>query len=99
MRCLGTIVDILRRLQKSGVLIKMEDDFVSAMALNVWLAITNWMAFLKTAHAGEENNVITKDMLKSGIYQVITLEVPYIAEAHKQTILALREKYRPLPYI
>lgn len=99
IRCMETIVAILQRLQKSGVLIKMEEDFVSAMALNVWLAITNWMAFLKTAHAGEENNAITKDMLKSGIYQVITLEVPYIAEPHREKVMALREKYRPQPFM
>lgn len=99
MRCMQSIVTILKRLQKSGVIVPMEDDFVSAMALNVWLAITNWMAFLKTAHAGEENNVITKDMLKSGIYQVIILELPYIAEGHKDKVLTLKEKYRPQPFV
>jgi len=65
------------------------------MSLNVWLVITNWMAFLKTAHAAEEPASLSLTELKQGIYQVLTLEVPYLTPEYRERVLALREKYRP----
>ena len=65
------------------------------MSLNVWLVITNWMAFLKTAHAAEASACLTLTELKQGIYQVLTLEIPYLTPAYRERVMALREKYRP----
>lgn len=67
------------------------------MALNIWLVVTNWMAFLKTAHAGEGNEAITQDQLRQGIHQVLTLELPYINAEYRADIEAIRERYRPEP--
>ncbi len=65
------------------------------MSLNVWLVITNWMAFLKTAHAEETYAKLTLNELKQGIYQVLTLEIPYLTPAYRERVMALRESYRP----
>ena len=65
------------------------------MALNVWLVVTNWMAFLKTASADGGSDGNTQRELKQGIYQVLTLEMPYLTEAYYQRVAAIREQYRP----
>jgi len=98
-RCLDGIKQVLRGLQEGKVLIPMDAEQMDSMALNVWLVITNWMAFLKTAHAGEENNAITKEQLKQGIYQVLTLELPYLTPESAANLRAIRETYRPDPYL
>ncbi len=65
------------------------------MSLNVWLVITNWMAYLKTAHAAKASASLSLHELKQGIYQVLTLEIPYLTPAYREQVMALREQYRP----
>ncbi|MFW5824783.1 MAG: TetR/AcrR family transcriptional regulator [Marinobacter sp.] len=91
-RCLATIGEILQGLTRGGVLQPLEAELRRALALNVWLVITNWMAFLKTTH--EDRDPLLAEV-HQGIYQVLTLHVPYLAEAHRERVLALRDNYRP----
>lgn len=95
-RCLDAIKVILKGLQKGlkGVLKDLDDEHIDAMALNVWLVVTNWMAYLKTAHAGEGNEGINKGMLKQGIYQVLSFTVPYLNDTFVEEIKALQRKYQ-----
>ena len=86
---------MFEKLAEAGIIEPQEEDLRSAMSLNVWLVITNWMAFLKTAHAAEESACLTLTELKQGIYQVLTLEIPYLTPAYRERVMALREKYRP----
>lgn len=97
LRCLDCIEKILKGLQKGldGVLKDLDDEHIESMALNVWLVVTNWMAYLKTAHAGEDNKAINKVMLKQGIYQVLSFTVPYLTSAYVEEIKKLQDKYRP----
>lgn len=97
--CLRAVENILVALQRGGVLQEHTESERHAMALNVWLVVTNWMAFLKTAHAGEGNHAITREQLRQGIYQVLTLELPYVSVGHQAEIEASRAHYRPLPII
>jgi AcrR family transcriptional regulator len=94
-RCLAAINRIFEKLAEAGILQPQPEELRSAMSLNVWLVITNWMAFLKTAHASEGTGSLTLTELKQGIYQVLTLELPYLTPAYRDRVLALREKYRP----
>lgn len=94
-RCLEAISRIFEKLADAGIIRPQPDELRSAMSLNVWLVITNWMAFLKTAHALEESTSLTLTELKQGIYQVLTLEIPYLTESYREQVMALREKYRP----
>jgi len=97
IRCLDGIKKILKGLQKGldGVLKDLDDEHIESMALNVWLVVTNWMAYLKTAHAGDDNTAIDKGMLKQGIYQVLSFTVPYLTPAYVDEIKRLQEQYRP----
>ncbi len=94
-RCLDAISRIFEKMAEAGIIEPQSEELRSAMSLNVWLVITNWMAFLKTAHACEESANLTLTELKQGIYQVLTLEIPYLTAAYRERVLALREKYRP----
>ncbi|SFR81737.1 transcriptional regulator, TetR family [Marinobacter daqiaonensis] len=91
-RCLVAIERVLAGLELGAVLQPLSRELRQALALNIWLVITNWMAFLKTAH--EEREPANAEV-RQGIYQVLTLHVPYLAESHRDEVLALRESYRP----
>lgn len=93
--CLQSVEQILLGLQRGGVLSENTESERHGMALNVWLVVTNWMAFLKTAHAGEGSAAITQDQLRQGISQVLALELPYVREAHRAEIEAACERHRP----
>jgi AcrR family transcriptional regulator len=94
-RCLMAISRIFQKLAEAGIIEYQQDDLRSAMSLNVWLVVTNWMAYLKTAHASEGEGGLTLTHLKQGIYQVLTLEIPYLTSDYRERVMALREKYRP----
>lgn len=94
-RCLDAINRIFEGLADGGIIAPQPEDLRSAMSLNVWLVVTNWMAFLKTAHATELSTSLTLTELKQGIYQVLTLEIPYLTPEYREAVMTLREKYRP----
>lgn len=94
-RCLMAISRIFEKLADGGIIEPQPESLRTAMSLNVWLVITNWMAYLKTAHAAEASASLTLQELKQGIYQVLTLEIPYLTPAYRDRVMALREKYRP----
>ncbi len=94
-RCLVAMDRIFAGLAAGGVFASQPAEFRAAMSLNVWLVVTNWMAFLKTAHGDQSDTCLSLVKLKQGIYQVLTMEMPYVSEAYRDTVLALREKYRP----
>ncbi|HLV76913.1 MAG TPA: TetR/AcrR family transcriptional regulator [Marinobacter sp.] len=94
-RCLVAINRIFGKLAEAGIIKPQPEELRAAMSLNVWLVITNWMAFLKTAHAGAEPASLSIAELKQGIYQVLTLEIPYLMPEYYEQVMAMREKYRP----
>lgn len=94
-RCLAAISQIFGKMSNAGIIEPQPEDLRSAMSLNLWLVITNWMAFLKTAHAVDEPASLSLTELKQGIYQALTLEIPYLTTGYRDQVMALREKYRP----
>ncbi|MGO1499825.1 MAG: TetR/AcrR family transcriptional regulator [Marinobacter sp.] len=94
-RCLAAISRIFEKLAEGGIIEPQPESLRSAMSLNVWMVITNWMAFLKTAHAAKASASLTLRELKQGIYQVLTLEIPYLMPAYREQVMELREQYRP----
>jgi len=94
-RCLSAISRIFEKLADSGIIEPQPESLRGAMSLNVWLVITNWMAYLKTAHAAKASASLSLRELKQGIYQVLTLEIPYLTPAYREQVMALREQYRP----
>jgi AcrR family transcriptional regulator len=94
MRCLRTIRDILNNLQVAEILVPMEEEHQKSMALNVWLVVTSWMSFLKTSH-GDANELITREMLAQGVFQVMTLEVPYLTPKYRDQVFDVQQRYLP----
>ncbi len=94
-RCLAAINRIFEKLAEADIIHPQPEDLRSAMSLNVWLIITNWMAYLKTAHASEGDGSLTLTHLKQGIYHVLTLEIPYLTPEYRERVMILRERYRP----
>ncbi len=94
-RCLSAISRIFEKLADSGIIEPQPESLRGAMSLNVWLVITNWMAYLKTAHAAKASASLSLHELKQGIYQVLTLEIPYLTPAYREQVMSLREQYRP----
>lgn len=94
-RCLSAINRIFEKLAEAGIIEPQVEELRAAMSLNVWLVITNWMAFLKTAHAAKDSASLTLIELKQGVYQVLTMEVPYLTTTYRERVLAIRENYRP----
>ncbi|RMF16209.1 MAG: TetR/AcrR family transcriptional regulator [Gammaproteobacteria bacterium] len=92
-RCLRAICRILDGLADAGILMRMSQEQLESMSLNVWLVVTSWMAFLKTSQA--EADVLCKERLKEGIYQVITLQLPYLQPEYRDIILARQQAYLP----
>lgn len=94
-QCLAEVRAVLQGLEDAGILHPHSDQEQEAMALNVWLVVTNWMAFLKTARADGGSDATSQEELKQGIYQVLTLEMPYLTDEYYDQVAAVRERYRP----
>ena len=94
-QCLTEVRAVLQGLEDAGMLHPHSDQEQEAMALNVWLVVTNWMAFLKTARADGGSDATSQAELKQGIYQVLTLEMPYLTDEYYDQVAAVRERYRP----
>ena len=95
-QCLGEVRAVLQGLEDAGILYPRSGQEQETMALNVWLVVTNWMAFLKTARADGGSDATSQQELKQGIYQVMTLELPYVTEPYYDKVAALRERPSPL---
>ena|SRR5690606_37373318 len=93
-RCLQAIRRILEGLRDAGILRDMADNHLASMALNVWLIVTSWMSFLKTSQVGD-GQAITQGLLKQGVYQVLTLEEPYLTPAFVTEVMAVQQRYLP----
>lgn len=94
-RCLIAINRIFEKMAEAGIIYLQPEDLRSAMSLNVWLIITSWMAYLKTARASEGDGSLQLTHLKQAIYQVLTLEIPYLTPEYRERVMILRERYRP----
>ncbi|MBR9871378.1 MAG: TetR/AcrR family transcriptional regulator [Gammaproteobacteria bacterium] len=95
-RCLAAMKTIFEKLAEAGIVQEQPEELREVMALNIWLVVTNWMAFLKTAHGSTGDEGLSLTALKQGIYQVLTLEMPYLMPEYRDEVLAIREKYRPV---
>jgi AcrR family transcriptional regulator len=92
--CLDSIFRILRGLEESSILQPMPEAMRKTFALNTWLIVTSWMSYLKTV-AGCDDHLIKKDTLMEGIYQVISLEIPYLQPEVQQRAIELQRLYTP----
>ena len=65
--------------------------------MSTWIVVTSWFSFLQCNLLSGGESVITQDMLKGGIYQVFSLERPYLTPEHRDDVLALQRAFIPRP--
>lgn len=76
-------------------LVEATQDELDALVLNLWVLVTSWPAFLRTsaAHTGD-NGLLTEQMLRYGIYQIICLEEPYVRGEALTHLAEIKTRYR-----
>lgn len=76
-------------------LIKATEEQVQALMLNLWVIATSWTTFLHTtaAHTGKAG-LLSEDMLRYGIYQIICLEEPYLRGDALAHLDEMKARYR-----
>lgn len=90
--CLAAIEKIIQRLKQADIL-EISADQVPAMALNTWIIVTSWFSFLRCTMGVNELKGISPELVHSGIYQVLTLERPYLKEPYKSEFSKLQGKF------
>lgn len=95
-RCLEAIGQAFDGLVAGGVLEPQDAGLKTALALNAWLVITNWMAFLKTLEPVSDDlgQRAREPRLRQVIYQVLTLMMPYLSERCYAEVQLIGERYR-----
>ncbi len=94
--CLTQIEKIFLALSGAGILSANEQD-CQDLALSTWIVVTSWFSFLQCNLLSGDESVITQDMLQGGIYQVFSLERPYLTPEHRDDVLALQQAFIPRP--
>ena len=59
--------------------------------------VTSWFSFLRCNLMGESQDDISQEMLWGGIYQVFTLERPYLTDEYRDVINRLQHELSPKP--
>ncbi|WP_024302889.1 TetR/AcrR family transcriptional regulator [Pseudogulbenkiania sp. MAI-1] len=71
-------------------LLKMDDDDIESITINIWLVVKFWFAFEQTAHP---KAVITEAAGRRGVKQVLTLLKPYVQPPFIPAFAELRSRY------
>ncbi|UTW48082.1 TetR/AcrR family transcriptional regulator [Bacterioplanoides sp. SCSIO 12839] len=94
--CLQQVGKIYRGLRDAGM-IAISDDEVDSLALNTWIVVTSWFSFLRCNLLTDNQNEISQEMLWGGIYQVFTLERPYLTDEFRDKVIELQTQVSPKP--
>lgn len=88
-RCLQGAQGIYQGFVEAGILL-MNPAQIEALTLNSWIIMTSWVRFLCTARGNPDE--LSEELLRRGIYQVLTLEGGYIAPQAQAAVDALYAK-------
>lgn len=91
-KCLYKLDKVYEGLDNSGI-ISITPEQRQGLVTNTWINVTGWFAFLQSCVL-EEGQSISKNMVEGGMYQVLQLESPYINEAYRSDIEALKHAYQ-----
>lgn len=84
---------VYRRMCESGFMVIPEDQ-IKPLALNIWILVTSWTTYLRTA-LGVVEDELTREQLNQVIYQMTYLEMPYLTEATREETRQLLATYGP----
>ena len=88
-----TLVRLLTALLETGVLKVPSKTIIEDISLNMLLICTQWIHFKKHLSGISEAN-ISGDHFNQGIYQALSILLPYLDQAHQEHLLHLREAYQ-----
>ena len=88
-----TLVRLLTALSASGTLLATSNKVIEDISLNMLLICTQWIHFKKHLAGISEAN-IASDHFNQGIYQVLSLLLPYLDQPHQEHLHKLREAYQ-----
>ncbi len=88
-----TLVRLLTALSASGTLLVTASNVIEDISLNMLLICTQWIHFKKHLSGISEAN-IAGDHFNQGIYQVLSLLLPYLDKPHQEHLQKLREAYQ-----
>ena len=88
-----TLVRLLTALSASGTLLVTSCNVIEDISLNMLLICTQWIHFKKHLSGISEAN-IAGDHFNQGIYQVLSLLLPYLDQPHQEHLQKLREAYQ-----
>lgn len=76
-------------------LVEAGEEELKALVLNIWVLSTSWTTFLHTtaAHTGNAG-LLSEQMLRYGIYQLICLEEPYVRGEALLHLAEIKARYR-----
>ena len=83
---------ILRRMADAGILVATPEQ-IDALILNIWVLVISWTSFLQSVALQYNGSSVTREQLKRAIYQIICLEEPYVSDAVKPLLPALKKEY------
>lgn len=92
--CLNVIERIIEGIALADVIRPLDDAQRATFALNTWLVVTNWMSFLKTAR-GDSDTAIDREALQQGIYQVVSLQIPFVNPPFLEETIRRQQAYQP----
>ncbi|WXL25390.1 TetR/AcrR family transcriptional regulator [Ectopseudomonas mendocina] len=96
-RCLEQARDIYQGFVEAGIL-RMTADQIEALTLNGWIIMTSWIRFLCTSRGSAGD--LSEDLLRRGVYQILTLESGYVTEQASEAVEALKKRlYVPLDQV
>jgi AcrR family transcriptional regulator len=83
---------IYQHLRDSGLL-NLSDSEMTALIINIWIILTNWVSFLSTTGLFSTEHGVTQEGITRGIYQLIQLEAPYLRGEAAANLAHLRSLY------
>lgn len=84
-KCLERIEEIYTGLREADI-INATDEDIKALSLNTWIVVTSWFGFMHTNLLVDNDQEESRELLNAGIYQVFSLERPYLTEQYLQPV-------------
>lgn len=85
---------ILYNALREAQLVKASDQDIQAMIVNIWIVTTSWASFVVSSGFFGEDVMLSQQLLRRGIYQIICLEAPYLQGEALEKLPELLAEYR-----
>ena len=85
--------NIIRRLRDADIM-QISEEEIAPLALNIWLVLTGWGSYLRTARGIAEED-IRQEHLFEVLKQLISLELPYLSPETRTLIQQTLNQLQP----